>query len=75
MEKLIPFNKPYLSGNETHYIKQAAEALKLSGDGMFTKKMPPVFRKKVWLSKMPAHYFLHRCIGNGEPTARHKAWR
>lgn len=46
MEKLIPFNKPYLSGNETHYIKQAAEALKLSGDGMFTKKCHQFFEKR-----------------------------
>lgn len=46
MENLIPFNKPYLSGKETEYIKQAAGALKLSGDGVFTKKCHQFFEKK-----------------------------
>ena len=35
---LIPFNKPFLIGNELEYIRQAVEAGKLSGDGMFTRK-------------------------------------
>ena len=34
----IPFNKPYLTGKETHYIYQAVAACKLSGDGAFSKK-------------------------------------
>jgi len=34
----IPFNKPYLSGNELLYIKQAVDSGKLSGDGLFTSK-------------------------------------
>lgn len=45
MEKVIPFNKPYLSGKETDYIKEAAAALKLSGDGMFTRKCHHYFEK------------------------------
>lgn len=51
MEKLIPFNKPYLSGKETDYIKQAAEALKLSGDGMFTKKCHTFFEERFGFKK------------------------
>jgi dTDP-4-amino-4,6-dideoxygalactose transaminase len=34
----IPFNKPYLSGKETHYIYQAVKTGKLSGNGVFTQR-------------------------------------
>src|SRR6266513_561280 len=34
----IPFNKPFLSGRELDYIRQAHEARHLSGDGPFTKR-------------------------------------
>ena len=34
----IPFNKPYMTGTELEYIRQAHEAGHLAGDGMFTKK-------------------------------------
>lgn len=33
----IPFNKPYLTGNEYLYIDQAHAYRKLAGDGIFTK--------------------------------------
>lgn len=51
MENLIPFNKPYLSGKETDYIKEAAAALKLSGDGIFTKKCHQYFEKRYGFRK------------------------
>ena len=35
---VIPFNKPYMTGNELAYIAQAHVAGHLSGDGMFTKR-------------------------------------
>jgi dTDP-4-amino-4,6-dideoxygalactose transaminase len=35
---IIPFNKPFLTGKETHYIYQAVHSGKISGDGIFTKK-------------------------------------
>ena len=34
----ISFNKPYLTGKEVHYIYQAVNSGKISGNGMFTKK-------------------------------------
>lgn len=34
----IPFNKPYLTGNETAYIREAVASGKISGDGIFTKR-------------------------------------
>ncbi len=41
----IPFNKPYFTGKETDYIKQAVETGKISGDGLFNEKMPTIFSK------------------------------
>jgi dTDP-4-amino-4,6-dideoxygalactose transaminase len=35
---MIVFNKPYLSGNEIKYMKQAVLNGQLAGDGFFTKK-------------------------------------
>lgn len=35
---MIPFNKPFLTGNEAHYIQQSINSGKLSGNGVFTKK-------------------------------------
>jgi dTDP-4-amino-4,6-dideoxygalactose transaminase len=32
---MIPFNKPYLTGKETHYIYETVNSGKLSGNGMF----------------------------------------
>ena len=35
---MIPFNKPYMTGRELEYIRDAVASGKISGDGMFTKK-------------------------------------
>jgi len=40
---MIPFNKPYLSGKETDYIREAVASGKISGDGLFTKKCHAFF--------------------------------
>jgi dTDP-4-amino-4,6-dideoxygalactose transaminase len=34
----IPFNKPFIAGNELYYIEQAVKEGNLAGDGPFTKK-------------------------------------
>jgi len=34
----ISFNKPFLTGRETEYMVEAAEAGKISGNGAFTQK-------------------------------------
>jgi dTDP-4-amino-4,6-dideoxygalactose transaminase len=39
----IPFNKPYLTGKEMHYIYQAVYSGKISGNGLFTKKCQSFF--------------------------------
>jgi dTDP-4-amino-4,6-dideoxygalactose transaminase len=42
----IPFNKPYLTGNELKYISQAIEGGKISGGGSFTKKCQKFFQNR-----------------------------
>jgi dTDP-4-amino-4,6-dideoxygalactose transaminase len=37
--KMIPFNKPYLTGRELVYLGEALQQRKMSGDGMFSKKV------------------------------------
>jgi len=48
---MIPFNKPYATGKETDYIKQAIDSGKISGDGMFTKKCHDYFEQKLGFKK------------------------
>ena len=47
----IPFNKPFLTGNETKYIEQAVQSMKISGDGIFTKKCHAFFEEKYGFQK------------------------
>lgn len=49
--KNIPFNKPYLTGKENHYIYQAVASGKISGDGTFTKLCHEFFEKKFGFKK------------------------
>jgi dTDP-4-amino-4,6-dideoxygalactose transaminase len=48
---MIPFNKPYLSGKETEYIRQAVESGKISGDGVFTDKCHRFFEERYGFGK------------------------
>ena len=41
---MIPFNKPYLTGNEVKYLKEAVDLGKISGNGKFTKNANPIFK-------------------------------
>lgn len=47
----IPFNKPYLTGKEAHYMYQAVYLGKLSGNGIFTKKCQKFFEDKYGFKK------------------------
>ncbi|KXK50680.1 MAG: pyridoxal phosphate-dependent cell wall biosynthesis enzyme [Chlorobi bacterium OLB5] len=49
--KNIPFNKPFLIGNEIEYIKEAISTGKISGDGLFTKKASDYFITKFGFKK------------------------
>ena len=43
---MTPFNKPYLTGKETDYIKDAVMTGKISGNGKYTKLCHDFFEKK-----------------------------
>ncbi|KKM15107.1 hypothetical protein LCGC14_1699390 [marine sediment metagenome] len=47
----IPFNKPYLSGNEFLYMKDAYDHGKISGDGLYSKKVHEFIETKFGTEK------------------------
>lgn len=51
MSKLIPFNKPYFTGNELTYIQDAVERRHLSGNGYYTKKCQQFFEERYGFNK------------------------
>lgn len=48
---MIPFNKPYLTGKEVHYLYQAVSSGHLSGNGDFTQKCQHFFEKRYGFGK------------------------
>jgi dTDP-4-amino-4,6-dideoxygalactose transaminase len=48
---MIPFNKPYLTGKETHYIYDAVNSGKISGNGKYTQKCQSFFEEKYGFKK------------------------
>lgn len=48
----IPFNRPYLVGNEHRYIQEALDGRHLCGDGPFSKKCQAWFEQKATGSKV-----------------------
>ena len=48
---MIDFNRPHLTGKETHYIYQAVADGKLSGNGVFTKKCQQFFEERYGFKK------------------------
>ena len=43
---MIPFNKPYFTGNETVYIEDAVNSGHISGNGKYTKLCHHFFEEK-----------------------------
>ncbi|WP_248723505.1 dTDP-4-amino-4,6-dideoxygalactose transaminase [Seonamhaeicola sp. ML3] len=48
---MIPFNKPYLTGNETQYIIDAVSSGKISGNGKYTKLCQTFFEERYSFKK------------------------
>lgn len=48
---MVPFNKPFLTGKEAHYMYQAVYTGKLSGNGFFTKKCQNFFMERFGFKK------------------------
>ncbi len=42
----IPFNKPFIAGQELYYIAQAVLSGKISGEGLYTRKCHEFFEKR-----------------------------
>ncbi len=51
MSERIPFNKPYLTGKEAHYIYQAVYSGKISGNGQFTQRCQRFFEERYGFGK------------------------
>jgi len=49
---MIPFNKPFLTGNEIKYIKEAVKSGKISGNGIFTKRCQTFFEQQFGFKKV-----------------------
>ncbi len=62
----IPFNKPYMTGKELEYIRQAHELGHLSGDGSFTKKCQAWLEKEIGCGKA---LLTHSCTAALEMAA------
>lgn len=65
-EMNIPFNRPYLTGNETKNILEAAEHGQLAGDGDFTDRCHELLRKATGSS---CALLTHSCTGALEMAA------
>ncbi len=62
----IPFNKPYMTGKELEYIRQAHANLHLSGGGPFTGKCHAWLEKHIGCNKA---LLTHSCTGALEMAA------
>jgi len=50
--KTIPLNKPCITGNELHYIEEAIQLRKFSGDGTFTARCQQTLEQKLVAKKI-----------------------
>jgi dTDP-4-amino-4,6-dideoxygalactose transaminase len=62
----IPFNRPACVGNETHYLLQAIENRRLSGDGPFTARCHQWLEQSLQCAKV---LLTHSCTGALEMAA------
>ncbi|HZS65764.1 MAG TPA: dTDP-4-amino-4,6-dideoxygalactose transaminase [Burkholderiales bacterium] len=62
----VSFNKPYLTGRELEYIRQAHEFMHLSGDGPFTKRCQAWLERAIGCRKA---LLTHSCTGALEMAA------
>ena len=65
-EHRIPFNWPYMTGKELHYIAQAHANGSLAGDGLFTKRCHSWLEERAGCSKA---LLTHSCTGALEMAA------
>ena len=63
---MIPFNKPYLTGKELHYISEAHARGQFAGDGYFTNKCNAWLEEKTGCHKA---LLTHSCTAALEMAA------
>ena len=63
---MIPFNRPYLTGKEIKYIRQAHRRAQLAGDGYFTRKCQQWLEKNLGTKKA---FLTHSCTSALEMAA------
>ena len=63
---MIPFNRPYLTGNELRYIAQAHKNGVLAGNGVFTQKCQAWFEQRMGVKKA---FLTHSCTAALEMAA------
>jgi dTDP-4-amino-4,6-dideoxygalactose transaminase len=56
----IPFNKPHLTGKETHYIYDAVSTGKLSGNGKVHPTLSELSQGTIWFREMPFNNLVYR---------------
>ena len=66
MDNKIPFNKPWIAGNEIENILNVINSKSLSGDGFFTKRCSEYLREEL---KTKAALITHSCTAALEMTA------
>ncbi len=48
----IPFDKPYISGRELHYVAQAVTSGKIASDGVFTQRTSQLLERRFGIEKV-----------------------
>jgi len=48
----IPFNKPYVAGNELAYVAEAIELGNISGDGLFTRRCQQLLEQRFGIGRV-----------------------
>jgi len=49
---VVPFSRPFLTGKETDYIRQAVESGKISGNGLFTQRCQEFLERRYGFRKV-----------------------
>lgn len=65
-QRFLPFNRPFLSGREFEYMRQAADRAHLAGDGPFTRRCHEWLEQHVGCQKA---LLTHSCTAALEMTA------
>ena len=66
MDAFLPFNRPYVTGRELDYIREAVSNAHLSGDGIFTRRCHAWLEREIGCHKA---LLTHSCTGALEMAA------